>query len=304
LFLLVKSKTNADENINFSHDNIRMEAELLLYGLVAFPDIIGLNFYSSKTDFKKSQFGSLTVYSSGSYPTKKSVLLVSGADRLEFHGYIRKFVDDMNFDCNVYCCENLNNYNMLCIDEMVAFVKSLGKVQLTIIGFSLGGVIGSHIVSRLNQRTKLITVDTPYNFPESSLNHYDNFRYWRIDIIGLYWQAVAHSGSMDYRDWCDATSLRGYALFIERNYGISYKEFKRLNRMNPHLTNCRVISVYSCRDPLVYRPIHRDILAKFRLDLDPSSSYEEHEYSYPSHCSVMACNRCNQSFYEQIRSYL
>ena len=280
-----------------------MEAELLLYGLVALPDIIRLNSYKSNTEFQKSQFGSLTVYSLRSSQTNKSVLLVSGADRLEFHGYMRKFVDDMNFDCNVYCCENLNAYNMLCIDEMAAFVKSLGKVQLTIIGFSLGGVIGSHIGSRLNQRTKLITVDTPYNITSSCLDYYDNFRFWRLDVFCLYWQAVAHSGSMDIRDWCDATSLRGYALFIKRKYGISYKEFKRLNRMNPHLKNCRIISIYSCRDPLVYRPIHLDILAKFRLDLDPSSSYEEYEYSYPSHCSVMACGRCNQSFYEQIKSF-
>lgn len=276
-----------------------METELLLYGLVALPDIIRLNSYESKTEFQKSQFGSLTVYSLLSSSTKKSVLIISGADRLEFHPYLRKFVDDMKFDCNVYCCENLTTYNMLCIDEMTEFVKSLGKVQ--IIGFSLGGVIGSHIIAKLNRRTKLITVDTPYNFPVSSLEYYDNFRFWRLDVVGLYWQAVAHSGSTDIRDWCDATNLRGYALFLERTYGISYKEFKRLNRMNPHIKNCRIISIYSCRDPLVYRPVHMDILAKFRLDLDPSSSYEEYEYSYPSHCSIMACGRCNQSFYELIR---
>ena len=281
-----------------------METELLLYGLVALPDIIGLNFYSSKTQFHESKFGSLTVYSLLSSSTKKSVLVISGGDRLEFCPYLRKFVDDMKFDCNVYCCENLTTYNMLCIDEMAAFVKSLGKVQLTIIGFSLGGVIGSHIIARLNKRIKLITVDTPYNFPLSSLEYYDNFRFWRLDVVGLYWQAVAHSGSTDIRDWCDATSLRGYALFIQRKYGISYKEFKRLNRMNPHIKNCRIISIYSCRDPLIYRPVHMDILAKFRLDLDPSSSYEEYEYSYPSHCSVMACQHSNPSFYEQIKSFL
>lgn len=279
-----------------------METELLLYGLFSVTDIISVQIYTGRTQFTKSTFENLTVYSRLHPGSKRNVLLISGGCRLEFHPYMQKFVDDMDFPCNVYICENMNTYNMLCIPELVAFANTLRR--LTVIGFSMGGVIGSHVIAQANRRdSTLVTVDTPYNMPLSALQLYDNFRLYRIDIIGLYWPAVLFSGSTCLKDWMTTTNIRGYAAFIERTYGISYADFLRLNTMNPNLNNCRVISFYSSRDPLVYRPAHLDILDGFRKKLPTSSTFEEHEFavSRPAHCSVMVNDRNSGIICKQIK---
>lgn len=282
------------------------EFELFLYGLFARSDATFLESYMSHTKYYVSQYKSLTVYKR---PAKQSslgaVLLLSGGCRLWFTKYMQKFADDMDCEHDLYICENFNTYNMLCIDDLASFVKQLGSVPLTIIGFSMGGVIGSHVLARAGRKATLITFDTPYAIPVST-RLYDTFYFWRMDIAHLYWLAVFNCPESNIRDLAETTSFGGYARFIERRYGITYDEFIALNTMNPNMRKCRVVSFYSCCDPIIHRTSHLPVVEDFKSNLHKSSSFVEREFAVlqPGHCTVMAKPENSSVICRQIREYL
>jgi pimeloyl-ACP methyl ester carboxylesterase len=289
------------------HITMNKELELCLYGIFAGSDINFLTSYTSRTKYYVSKYKNLTVYKS---PAKQSglgaVLLISGGCRLEFDKYMQKFADDMDCEHDLYVCENFNTHNMLCIDELSSFVKQLGSIPLTIIGFSMGGVIGSHILANTGRKATLITFDTPYAIPISAPEIFEDFRFYRIDITQLYWLSVLNCPESNVRDIIEATSFGGYARFIERRYGILCDEFVRLNTMNPNMRNCRVVSFYSRCDLLVHRTSHLPIVEDFKARLNKSSSFVEREFAtlQPGHCSVMVKPKNSGIICQQIREFL
>jgi pimeloyl-ACP methyl ester carboxylesterase len=282
-----------------------MELERLLKGAMTLPDMNFLKRYISPTKYEVSKYMNLTVHKrSAKRSHNGAVLLISGGSRLDFAKYAQKFADDLDHDCDLYICTNCNTINILCVDELASFVKQLGSVPLTVIGFSMGGVIGSHVLARAGRKATLITIDTHFSWP-TSVCEYEDFFWYRIDRV-FYWMTAINSLDFNFSDLREVTSFDGYAKFIERRYGLSRDECIRLNSMNPNMRNCHVASFYLREDVMIHRKSHLPVVGNFRRNLHKSSTFAEHEISLscPGHCTSMVKPENSRILCRQIRKCL
>ena len=80
-----------------------MEIEQIIYGMCAASDYSNIIPYTSTKKYRIFKQNNLTIYKS-KYKSACSdaVILLSGGFVLEFASYIRKFIDDMKFECDIY----------------------------------------------------------------------------------------------------------------------------------------------------------------------------------------------------------
>ena len=285
-----------------------MEIEQIIYGLCAISDYSNIISYTSTKKYRIFKQNNLTIYKS-KYKSACSdaVILLSGGFVLEFASYIRKFIDDMKFECDIYVCENKDTYNMLCINDVANFIDSLDYNHVTIVGFSMGGVLGSHALAQTRHiKTTLVTIDTPFNITRSGPDIYDNFKIWRIDIMFLYHVAVKQCKTENYFDFLTTLTFDGYAEFIYKHYKMSRERFLFVNKMNPNLRNCKIISFNTIHDMLVVTCNNQIHIDEFRRTLHNTSTIIHCNFDtfQSGHCTVWNQSHNSLIVCNQIRAAL
>ncbi len=266
-----------------------MEAKQIIYGLFTTNDNSCLNSHTSTTKYRVFKWNNLVVYKSKYKPAcSDTVVLLSGGFTLELTGYMRKFIDDMKFECDVYVCENIDAYNMLCISDIASFIDSLDYNHVTVIGFSMGGVVGSHVLTQTRQtKATLVTIDTPFDIIKGS-ELFEGFKLWRMDMLYLYHPAVKKCITANCFDFLTTTTFSDYADFICKHYKMSRKRFLFLNRMNPDLRNCKIISLNTIHDPIVIKSYNQTAIDEWRRTLHVTSTFTNCDFNtlQPGHCTV------------------
>ena len=285
-----------------------MEAKQIICGLCASSDHSNISSYTSNTKYRVLKRNNLTIYKSKHKPVRSdAVVLLSGGCTLEFCAYIRKFIDDMKFECDVYVCENKETYNMLCVNDIANFIDSLDNSHVTIIGFSMGGVLGSHALAQ-TRRTKstLITIDTSFNFVRGAHDVYDNFKVWRPDILKLYHIAVKNCKTANWFDYLTTLTFDGYADFICKHYKLSREHFLSVNKMNPDIRNCKIISFNTIHDMVLIPSYNQTYIDEWRQKLHDTSTFTHCYFDtiQPGHCTVWCQPHNSLIVCDQIRAAL
>jgi hypothetical protein len=134
----------------------------------------------------------LTVYKCGNLQSNKILFVLSGAYTLCFDTYVQKMVSDLlvidyiKNNYQIIIIEKLNKSSIVMYDDISKYFLYLNdkiKIEeLTMLGFSSGGVIASHslaLLKSLNCKKQIITYDTPYQVMENVLS----FKHYNFDKI-------------------------------------------------------------------------------------------------------------------------
>jgi len=299
-----------------------VEIEMMMYATIAYPDVCGLWKYTTPVKYERYKFSNLDIWRH-SKNSRTAVITLSGGCRLEFCQYIQKLVDGLDLDADIYGLENYDTFNFCCVGDIVDFIRSIDYDNLIVMGFSIGGILGTHVLAQLNGErnlrlpsqpslpstaTKLIVIGTPFNINNSTELFEKHMKLYRIDFTHLYYKAFRNS--LDHNrgtlptDVLTIGNYDGYARFIERTYGIA--NFRWLMKINPNIPNCRVISFYNNCELLVRREWNIPDIEQFKTELDVSSTFEEYAFDtwVPGHNSEWAREANLQIIVKQIRSVL
>lgn len=222
-----------------------------------------------------TQVNNLTLYKLGNQKSKRIILLLSGAFRVTFDVYVQKMVTDLvaiDYIKNTYqliVCEKMDKQTFVSIKDYTKYVIELNNQiqldELTIIGFSTGGVIASHIMHSCKSiicKKKIITYDTPYQVIENVLS-FENYLFYRPDY---YFYHVIYKTYLDHYNyeeikqyvkhekWTDGSIKFLMMMFAIHN--LTYKELYELSSFNFHQeTETQIIQIYCKKDPIVNREI-------------------------------------------------
>ena len=289
-----------------------VELEMMLYSAMAYPDVCEIWKYASPTKYERSKFRDLDVWRH-SKNSNTALITLSGGARLQFCQYIQKLVDGLDLDADIYGLENYGTFNFCCIADVADFIRSVsGKYDnLIVMGFSLGGILGSQVLSQLGGdcgKTTLIVIGTPFDINNSTEFFDNHMKLYRIDFTHLYYKAfdnsLGHNRGTLLSDVLTLGNYDGYARFVERMYGLA--NFRFLMKINPNIPKCRVISFYNNRELLVRRELNVLDIERFKSELDASSSFEEYAFEtwMPGHCSEWAQDANAKIICQQIRRVL
>jgi pimeloyl-ACP methyl ester carboxylesterase len=218
----------------------------------------------NKRDYKNGY----TIYSHKTKRNKRSVLFLSGGAQLSFASNLTRICDqlltiDNSFNCYVF--ENKEQYNLLCIDQIVEFCKTLPNV--TIVGLSNGGFIGSHVASRITNCDKLICVNSAVDIYHSAQKFYDGQWFYRPDIFEYYYKTFLHAqthtnNSIPIYELFQLTTMDNYVDFLTRHYGITRERYKELVCMQ--YPNCEMHLIHGLYDPII--DLHTNLAAYDKQD--------------------------------------
>jgi hypothetical protein len=243
----------------------------------------------SKHDFTKRDYpGGYSVYSHKRKHNKQSILVLSGGAQLSFACNVRKICNDLltiDNSYNFYVFENKNTYNLLCIDQIVEFCKTLPHV--IIIGLSNGGFIGSHVASKLTNCRKLICLNSAFDLYHSGKEIYDGLWFYRPDIFEYFHKTFLHAqthtnNSISVYELFQLTTMDNYVDFLTRHYGITRERYKQLVCMQ--YPNCEMHLIHGLRDPIIEL---RANLAKYDKQ-DKKSCFPIHHFQDEvTHCTAL-----------------
>ena len=286
------------------------EIEMTMYAAIAYPDVCEMWNYITPVQYERYKFGNLDIWRH-SKNSRTAVITLSGGCRLEFCQYIQKLVDGLDLDADIYGIENFNNFNFCCVGDIADFIRSIDYDELIVIGFSMGGILGSQVLAQLNDdcgNTTLVVIGTPFNINNSTELFDNHMKLYRIDFTHLYYKAfrnsLNHNRGTQPSDVLTLGNYDGYVRFIERRYGIA--NFRFLMKINPNTPNCRVISFYNNRELLVRRERNIPDVEQFKSELDASSTFEEYAFEtwVPGHNSEWAQETNRKIICQQIRRVL
>lgn len=286
------------------------EIAMMAYAAIAYPDVCEIWKYETPIKYERYKFRNLDIwrYSKNS---RTAVITLSGGCRLEFCQYIQKLVDGLDLDADIYGIENFDTFNFCCIDDIADFIRSIAYDNLIVMGFSMGGILGSQVLAQLNGdcgNTKLIVIGTPFNINNSTDLFDNHMQLYRIDFSHLYYKAFRNSlnhnrGTLP-SDVMTLGKYDGYARFIERIYALP--NFRFLMKINPNIPNCRVISFYNNCELLVHRELNIPDIEQLKSELDASSTFEEYAFETwtPGHNSEWAQETNRKIICQQMRHVL
>ena len=188
-----------------------------------------------KTRFKRIRKNGMTIYKQNR-KSNTAVVFLSGGVVLQFTSYLQKLIDDLHIkNVDVLVFENKSAFNLTCVPNIIANLQSYNNV--TIIGCSMGGVIGSHVLAGLDKQKKLICIDTPFCPNASTKEAFEkHFVIWRPDIYSLYQSAIRLAeGSYNYIDVFKITTLRQYQQYLFDHFGMTANDHDFYSSMNPNI---------------------------------------------------------------------
>lgn len=265
--------------------------------------------------------GSVNESVNGSNSKNKLILFLSGAYNLELHPYIIKTINDILHKqpeiSNIYdlvCFENKNVTSLIIYDEVAKYIEDWymkrsdgerngGKdIEIVLVGYSAGGVVASHIMSRighLDASLKLITYDTPWHIKDN-VHAFSEYLFYRMDIIFYYKVWMTYLCHYNYDQISHLMCKKGVGR--ERGRGIGASEMFRLIQDIHQYDNetfymetgfnvklredVKVINVYNLYDPLVVRDAHMRYFEKKKNDIKFHNTFIVK--NIVGHCSDMA----------------
>ncbi len=260
-----------------------------------------------KSKFKRIRKYGMTIYKQ-CRKSDKVVVFVSGGSVLRFTHYLQKLIDDLRIkNADILVFENQNAFNLTCIPKIATILQTMDYKDLTIVGCSMGGVIGSHLMSALNHldiKKTLVCIDTPFHICSTiPIAFEQSFCIWRPDIYSLYKTTIEIvQEKYNYSDIFKITTLEQYKQYLSKHFGIDNYEF--LSSMNPDKKKCAVISLYNDLDPVVIRRFNIPIVDAYKRSLDNSSTFQEVciKSDGPGHCTEWASEA--KRFILQLRKFI
>ena len=263
--------------------------------------------YVIKTKMSVSKYKSLTIYSK-LQASRTALLLLSGGIDLYYVHYVKKFIDDVNINNrDIFVPENESQLNLCLIGEVTDFVKRriVGKYdKLIVVGFSIGAVIGSHVLADITGIEKrLVCIDSPICISNMLSNATRGFSIWRPDILTLYKYTIRlATGSYSYKNILDILSLRDYEKYLEKHFGLT--NYKYWSTMYPKIKDCDIVYLFNKQDPIIIYRENRPFIRRFRRRLHRSTTWRQYELAYdkPGHCTEFI--EPNLGLINQIKTFL
>jgi hypothetical protein len=288
---------------------VKSDLQLFMDGMICKKNQTVIERHCLQTTFKRMRKKKMTIYKHDK-KSEKAVIFLSGGVELRFASYIQKLIDDLSLkNCDILVFEKLSAFNLTYIQNIVAILQTMGYSEITIVGFSMGGVIGSHVMSGLNHldiKKTLICIDTPFHIHSTiPLAFEQNFCIWRPDIYVLYKNTVELiQPKYHYYDVFQITTLEQYKRYNSEHFGVTNYEF--LSSMNPDIKNAKVISFYNEEDPVVIRHFNIPIVDNYLDNLDKSSKFKEIRIKHcgPGHCTEWMTKRGARKFVRQLRIFI
>lgn len=247
--------------------------------------------YKIITPFKKSRFGDNIIHSIKKDGNKRAILFLSGGVLLRSTNYVSKTIDNLiSFNKiddthDLYIFNNTKKINFLCINDISNFLKTLTYDEITILGFSNGGICASQAIRKLmpsNTKYSLICVNSGIDLSrglrccEKELNmHPEIFKYYQM-VFNL-----TNAPIIQYNIF----SLNDLYSFMEKKIGIKKKELKRIARISFNLPNVDVHLINSKNDPVIDSNINKICFNK--LKKHPDCKIYNHNQTEITHCTSM-----------------
>jgi len=245
----------------------------------------------------------LTVYKCGNLQSNKILFILSGSYTLCFDTYVQKMVSDLlvidyiKNNYQIIIIEKTNKSSIVMYDDISIYLLYLNdqiKIEeLTILGFSSGGVIASHALSLLKSlhcKKRIITYDTPYQVMENVLS-FENNTIYRLDY---YLYSVVHE---TYKNHYNYDKIKEFVRYDKLTNGASdfVKMIKQIHQFSDKEMyfrtgfnfdqdkDTKIINMYSKYDALV----NRDISMKYTEKNKGSFNVIHDSIHAIGHCSDM-----------------
>ena len=225
---------------------------------------------------------SINVYKMGNIQSKNIIIFLSGGFRVTYDTYVQKIVTDLlsvDYIKNNYqliVLEKLDKQTFVSIKDFQTMVITLNDQinieELTIFGFSTGGIIASHIMTALTTLTckkKIITYDTPYQVIENVMS-FEKYTFYRPDFYFYHLIYNTYLNHYNYQEikthvkhekWTNGAA--DFLKMILTVHNISYDDFYKLSEFNfNQSTDTKIIQIYCEYDPIVDRQICDDYIRK------------------------------------------
>jgi hypothetical protein len=213
--------------------------------------------YKLRTEFKQKQYGKYTIYAYEDTANVDSILFLSGGCELVFNSCVKKFCDELiinheiNKKYNIYVFENTSTLNILCVDQIKEFCKTLYNV--IILGFSNGGVIGSHVATSLTN-CNLICYNSGFDIVKSIEQMHETNSVFRIEIYQYYSKIYLNAcrncnPNISLFEFFQLYNTKNIGLFVNKYYGITAEQYRNLMRMQ--FPNCEMHCIHAINDPIV-----------------------------------------------------
>jgi len=283
---------------------MKSDLQLFIDGLICRRDQKSMGKYVLKSKFKRIRKNGMTIYKQDR-KSEKVVIFLSGGAVLKFTHCLQKLVDLLSLkNCDVLVFENRETLNLTCVPNISEYIQSKNYTEVTIVGCSMGGVIGSHILSRLNNiEKKLICIDTPFRLCLTIIQAFEEgFCIWRPDIYSLYRHTI-EIVEEEYNLF-QITNFEQYRQFVFQHFGVDNYEF--LSSMNPDIKNGKIISLFNEEDPIVIRHYSIPTVETYKQLLDNSSKFKEVRIKNhgPGHCTEWAYQDTSRRFIDQLRKFI
>jgi len=298
-----------------------------MYLVVCKQHIVNRN-YVSKNKYTLAHFPPTAVIHSLVSPgqkNKNALVILSGLVRLENINYIQKTVDDIHVESShdVFVYENKHMLNFLCIDNIVKWIQQ--EIQpkydtLTMIGFSNGGVIASHVMYNLENAVgksdlllkTLITIDS-MNDMFDFLETYEKNKIYRQDIMGCYMttytNSFSHSHIHDRIDLLDVfknTNLETALDYFRRMYDTEREHLRKITTREYKLRNCNIVNIHSHHDPIIQRYHNKKQYKRLMRAIGPDLRPCVKNIAFPgiTHCTQMFAEDKCVHFANVLREHL
>lgn len=247
---------------------------------------------------------------------KKLVLLVSGLYYQQYNPYMEKVYLDLYKNKQVrekymfMIYEDRGKSNFRIADDISQYLeKVVGKYnldELVIFGFSAGGIVASHIMSRMKHvaiEKKIITYDCPFNICNmllSQYNHYSRLDIYFYMIVRIFYETnkweIYLDGAKQYL-WRLGDKPAVFD-FIKKTYKINDEEMVHIGEFNLDQDDKTSIYFINCLNDPVFKKCFRDsIIEKAR---EKKQRIELYEKPCIGHCSDMAFSNAYVSEVESI----
>lgn len=254
---------------------------------------------------KEKESHELTVYKCGNLQSNKILCILSGSYTLCFDTYVQKMVADLlvidyiRDNYQIIIIEKLNKSSIVMYDDISKYLLHLNEngqtkiEELTMLGFSSGGVIASHafaLLKSLHCKKRIITYDTPYQV----LNNVLAFETNPIYRLDYYLYSIVHKTYMNHYNY---EEIKEFVRYDKLTSGASdfVKMIKQIHQFSDEEMYFRtgfnfdqeketkIINMYSKYDAVV----NRDVSMKYIEDNKGDFDITYDTISAIGHCSDM-----------------
>ena len=243
--------------------------------------------------------------------SKRILFIVSGSYITTFDVYIKKLIIDLrqNYaniinEYEIIVFEKLDKSSITIYEDVAQYLHNLHKTaefdDLTIMGFSSGGVVASHIMHLMEDiqcEKKIITYDTPWQVKDNVISFQTNLIY-RIDLLFFIIVHNIYSNHYNYSDIRHVLDIYNSGFWsgngahqlvdiIQKVHHFTDEEMYAVTGFNFGQTpETKVINIFCENDPFINRDTHIKFVNK---NLDKLNfKLTNHKKDSIGHCSDMS----------------